>query len=249
MINTAICLLLLGWTLLPEPVRGWLFLPLWALAVALVFSGSIEAARLRRRAWLGQYLQAGSPWNHLLRGGVLMVSRHLLLALVLANLMLVKLLIMNPWLWLVLLLNLPLLDGLTAGVRARLQRHAKPEVVRPLARRIIVPVNVSLLLLVYLLLSLNLSQPNLVGQSWLGAMSGNLPASSASGTLPGMLMHFQQTLELTAQWALQNTMGGQGSGSFLGLLGWSLFFLTSGTFLWAWVRLLVGAEALRERNR
>jgi len=83
--------LLFAWRLMPEPYLEWLLLPLWVMSGWLIFASSLEAARLRRRAWLDQYLLVSSPWHTRWRGGWLMSLWHLVLAALLALFMLVRL--------------------------------------------------------------------------------------------------------------------------------------------------------------
>ncbi|WP_416137294.1 hypothetical protein ACM26W_12370 [Halomonas sp. HK25] len=86
-------LALLLWSLVDSAWASWLFPPAWILATQLIAAGSLEAARLRRRAWLGQYLRDGSPWHHRLRDGVVMLARHQLFGALLALVLVVTLLL------------------------------------------------------------------------------------------------------------------------------------------------------------
>ena len=239
---------LLLWTWLPEPWRSGLFLPLWGLVAWLIFTGCLESARLRRATWLGQYLLESSPWHRLLRGGVLMVGWNLLLAIGLGLLMLVKLSLLPAALWAVLLLAMPLLAWLTVFMHQRLQAHVKPSALAALGRRLLVPVATVALMLGYLLLALALSQPDMIGLPWDRAMAVNLDTEQRALMRFGVLERLYQLLDLTLMWALQNTLGDVETGGLLAILGWSLLLLTTATFLWAWVRVLVGSDALLNRR-
>ncbi|HDZ57433.1 MAG TPA: hypothetical protein ENI17_00805 [Pseudomonas xinjiangensis] len=243
-IHALILVTLFGWLLVPEPLQGWLFFPVWIGACWLIFTGSREAALLRRRTWLDQYLLANSPWHRLLRGGALMTAWHLLLAALLSLFMLVKLLVLSPWLWLVLLLNLPMLLVLTRALTARMRAHIKPASLPALVRRFVVPLNVALLTLVYLVVTLNLPQPDMQGQTWNEAVAVHLDAASSQLALLAFFERSYLLVDLTLQWALQNTMGDTDRNGGLALVGWSLLMLTGSAFIWAYVRVLVGADAL-----
>ncbi|PCD01273.1 hypothetical protein [Halopseudomonas pelagia] len=238
---------LFGWRHLPEPYLGWLLLPVWAVAGYLIFASSIEAARLRRSAWLNQYLLADSLWHVRLRGGWLLNSWHLLLSAVLALFMLVKLLWLSPWLWLMLLVGLPLLWWLDSKLRSRLQSHVKPPLLNAVSRRLLVPLGAALFLCGYLLMSLSLSQPNMQGMDWIDALGRHMQDSQSSLPLLALSERAHQILELSVQWALQNTLGDADNSGILGVLAWSLLLISGSAFIWAWMRMLTGIAALRSK--
>lgn len=238
---------LFGWRHLPEPYLGWVLLPVWAVAGYLIFASSIEAARLRRSAWLNQYLLADSLWHVRLRGGWLLSGWHLLLSALLALFMLVKLLWLSPWLWLMLLLSLPLLWWLDSKLRRRLQSHVKPPLLNAVSRRLLVPLGAALLLCGYLLVSLSLSQPNMQGIGWIDALGRHMQLSQSSLPLLALSERGHQVLELSVQWALQNTLGDADNSGILGVLAWSLLLISGSAFIWAWMRMLTGIATLRSK--
>ncbi|WP_373186878.1 hypothetical protein [Halopseudomonas sp.] len=239
---------LLVWTLLAEPAQGWLFLLVWAASSWLILAGSLESARLRRRVWLDQYLLADSRWHQLLRGGVLMTSWHLLIAALLALFMLARLLNASIWLWLILLAQIPLIWLLGRWMDVRLGAHVKPEVRPAVTRRLLVPLTMLPLLLCYLLLSLNLSQPHMGGIGWGEAVDRYLPDAQSAMALLALVERLYLLLDLTLQWALQNTLGSMDDSGALALLAWSLLLIGGAAFAWAWVRMLVGVGALFPRQ-
>lgn len=238
---------LFGWRHLPEPYLGWVLLPVWAVAGYLIFASSIEAARLRRSAWLNQYLLADSLWHVRLRGGWLLSGWHLLMSALLALFMLVKLLWLSPWLWLMLLLSLPLLWWLDIKLRRRLQSHVKPPLLDAVSRRLLVPLGATLLLCGYLLASLSLSQPNMQGMGWIDALGRHMQDSRSSLPLLALSERGHQVLELSVQWALQNTLGDAENSGILGVLAWSLLLISGSAFIWAWMRMLTGIATLRSK--
>ena len=236
--------LLFAWRLMPEPYLEWLLLPLWVMSGWLIFASSLEAARLRRRAWLDQYLLVSSPWHTRWRGGWLMSLWHLVLAALLALFMLVKLLWLSPWLWVVLAVHLPLLWILGKLLRRRLQGHVKAPLLGPLMRRLLVPLGGLVLLIGYLLATLYISQPNMQGMSWTDAVVAYLPGSRSSLTLLATAERAHHLLELTVQWAMQNALGDVDNSGLLGLFAWSLLVVSGAAFIWAWLRLLTGIDSL-----
>lgn len=235
---------LLGWSLVADPVQGWLFLPLWAAISWLILTGSLESARLRRRVWLDQYLLADSGWHRLLRGGVLMTAWHLLIASMLALFMLARLLHASGWLWLILLAQVPVLWLLGNWLDLRLRAHLKPHVRAAIIRRLSVPLAMLPLLVCYLLVSLYTSQPDMTGTGWGAAVGLHLPEAQSSMALLAVFERVYLLLDLTLQWALQNTLGNIDDSGLLALLAWSLLLLGGAAFAWAWVRMLVGVSAL-----
>lgn len=247
--NLAIFLLLLGWSLLPGVLRGWTMLPLWIACTALVFTGSLEAARLRRRVWLDQYLLAASPWHRVLRGGSLMVAWHLFIGALLSLFMLIKLQSLAVALWVVLALGLPLIAWLLRSLGGRLQKHVLPQARPVLVRRFTVPVAVCVLTALYLVVTLSLGQPDVRGLNWDSAVTQHLQQSSSQFAPLRFLERLYMLLELTLQWALQNALGGTERNGGLAVVGWSLLLLSGSAFIWAYVRLMVGADALFSQRR
>ncbi|MFY0992873.1 hypothetical protein [Halomonas sp. C05BenzN] len=240
--------ILLAWSLLAERLAGLLFLPAWVLVTQLIAAGSLEAARLRRRAWLGQYLRDGSPWHRRLRGGVLMVARHQLLAAFLALLLLVKLRLLIWVGWPLLLLAVAGLVMLRNALRRRLARHVIGEHLAAVTRRLVVMPAAGLLALALVVAALWLPQPYLVGLGWEEALMGHLQGRDAASLL-GVFQRLGSAVELTQYWAMQNAVAALPLGAPLALLGWLLLLLTQSAFAWAYVRLLVGADAMRREGR
>ncbi|WP_235014249.1 hypothetical protein [Billgrantia desiderata] len=233
------------WALLGPGVAATLLLPAWVIAAQLIFVGSFEAARLRRRAWLGQYLDSASPWHRWVRGGLLMALWHQGLAILLALLLLVKLRLLPPVYWPVLLLSLVTLVLVQQLLRRQLQRHVIDEYVAALVRRLLVWPAGTLLALLLVLTALWLPQPYLVGLGWEEAVIRHT-STTAGGGLLGAFERFGQALELTQYWAMQNALERHGLGQGLAVFGWFLLLLSQSAFAWAVVRLTVGADALRD---
>src|SRR5690625_3594737 len=115
------------------------------VVVVLITAGLFEKARMRRRAWLGQYLHRGSPWRRWLRGGWLMRFRAALVALGLATVLLTQSLDLNVWYWALLLVNAWWLHLAQNSTQKRLQRQVQAQFLAPLTRLVVVPLNVVVL--------------------------------------------------------------------------------------------------------
>ncbi len=241
-------LVLLLWSLLGDRLAGLLFLPAWVLVTQLIAAGSLEAARLRRRAWLDQYLRDDSPWHRWLRGGALMVARHQLLGACLALLLLVQLRLLAWGDWPLLLFAVVGLVVLRNGLRRRLARHVIGEHLPAVTRRLVVVPAAGLLTLALVVAALWLPQPYLVGLGWEEALLRHLQGRDAASLL-GFFERLGSAVELTQYWAMQNAVESLRLGAPLALLGWLLLLLTQSAFAWAYVRLLIGADALRREGR
>lgn len=237
--------LLAIWTLLKPGLAAPMLLPFWIVSAQLIFAGSFEAARLRRRAWLGQYLLTASPWHRWLRGGVLMALGHQLTATVLSLLLLVKLRLVPSVYWLILCTAIVLLVVSQKAIRRRVRRHVVADFVSALSRRLVIWPAGLLLMLLLVLTALWLPQPYLVGLGWEESLIRHI-STAAGDSLLGMLERLGQALELTQYWAMQNALEWSGFGQGLALLGWLLLLLTHSAFAWAFIRVLIGADTLRD---
>jgi|GEM_PF-594369 hypothetical protein len=241
-------LVLLAWSLSSNDWAGVLFLPVWVLATQLIVAGSLEAARLRRRAWLGQYLRDNSPWRRWLQGGVLMVLRHQLVGALLALVLLVDLRLLPLSEWPLLLVAVPVLVLARNRLRRRLSRHVVAEHLPAVTRRLVTLPAAALLALALVLAALWLPQPWLIGLGWEEAIARHLPGGEGRALL-GFFERLAASAELTRQWAMQNAVERFHLATPVAMLGWLVLLLTQGAVAWAYVRLLVGAEALRREGR
>lgn len=238
---------LFAWSRASSAWAVLLFLPVWVLATQLIVAGSLESARLRRRAWLGQYLREDSPWHRWLRGGALMVVRHQVIGALLALVLLVQLRLLPLVGWPLLLAGAVVLVGVDRELRRRLARHVIAEHLAAVSRRLLVPPVAGLLALGLVAAALWLPQPYLVGLGWEEAMLRHLPGSDG-GSLLGFLERLAGVVQTSQYWAMQNAVAHLKLGAPFALLGWVLLLLAQGAVAWAYVRVLVGAEALRRRR-
>jgi hypothetical protein len=239
-----VVILLLLWSLAGSGLADLLLLPAWVIMAQLIFAGGLEAARLRRRAWLGQYLKAASPWQRWLRGGLVMIAWHQLLGILLALLLLVKLRLLSPVYWPLLLVGAVGLVLLRRVMRRHLARHVIAEYGPGVTRRLLAwPLGV-LLAVSLVMLALWLPQPYLVGLGWEEALLRHIPGDGHDSLL-GFFERLARALEVTQYWAMQNAAERGELNESLVLVGWLLLLLVQSAFAWAYVRLLLGAEALR----
>lgn len=242
-----VLLMLLLWSLAGRGLADALFLPVWVVATQLIVAGSLEAARLQRRAWLDQYLFDDSPWHRWLRGGLVMVLRHQLVGALLALVLLVKLRLLPLVAWPLLLAGAAGLVLARQWMRRRLARHVIGERLPAVTRRLLVPPVAGLLALVLVVAAFWLPQPWLVGLGWEEAIADHLPGGEGDSLL-AFFERLAASAELTQYWAMQNAVERLLLGPLMTLLGWLLLLLTQGAVAWAYVRLLVGVDALRRER-
>ncbi len=238
---------LLLWSLTGLAFAEALFVPVWVIATQLIVAGSLESARLRRRAWLGQYLREGSPWHRRLRGGVVMVARHQLMGAGLALVLLVELRLLPLPYWPLLLLGAVAMVVARHLLRRRLARHVIARHVAAVTRRLLMLPTAGLLMIALVMAAFWLPQPYLVGLSWEEALLGHLQGRE-NDSLLGFFVRLGSTAEITQVWVMQNAVQNLQVANPAALLGWVLLLLTQSAFAWAYVRLLVGADVLRREG-
>lgn len=240
----ALLLVLLAWWRLPSSIAGMLFPIVWMVAVQLVFAGAFEAARLRRRAWLGQYLKKISPWSRWLRGGVVMVMWHQLSSAILAAVLLVSLRLAGSLDMILLVVGAVACWQCGRWARSRLARHVIPEYLSAVTRRLLVAPVSALLALALIVASLVRPQPYLVGMELGRAVQEHVAPSGQS--LLAILERSASALELASFWTVQNALNDLGVVGWAAVLGWVGVFAIQGVMALAFVRLLVGAAAAHD---
>jgi hypothetical protein len=231
------------WSALPAPLQGWLLVPAWVFAVALIGWGSFEFVRLKRIAWLDRYVLESSVWHRRLRRLTLQYLLHLCLALVLSLMLLINLATVSTRTWVVLLLSTLLVVWFRRAALRWLQPHVRPRASGVLVRRMVVPVVSAALMVVFLLMSLFGGQPDVTNLSLFEAITRDFQHGGGGLDAMQFFVAIAQTADRTIVWALQNGVGGADSG-WTAVLAWTVWFILSGMFIWAWVRVLVGADAL-----
>lgn len=243
----ALLLVLPTWWQLSGSVASVLFPIVWIAVTQLSFVGAFEGARLRRRAWLGQYLKRSSPWGRWLRGGVVMVVWHQLVSAVLSVVLLVSIRLVG-WPEMILLV-------VSAGTwwifgrwtQMRLAVHVIPDYLSAVTRRLLIaPVSV-LLAAGLIMVSLIRPQPYLIDLELSIAVQHHVVSNSNS--LLGVFERSASVIELASFWAVQNALDGLDVAGWGVLLGWIGVFALQSALALAFVRFLVGAAAARDALR
>lgn len=231
------------WWALPGSIASALFIPAWIVVAQFIFAGLVEKAYLRRRAWLGQYLEVTSPWHQRLRAGMLVIAWNQLLGFILAPLLLVSLRRLTGMDWPILLLASGTFFLCHHWLNGRLKGHViadyQPAVTRQLS---VLPV-VGLLTLALALVPLWRDQPYLVNLSWETAIREHLLAMSGQ-TMLGASERIAASVELSGFWLMQNAINSLAVSSYVAVLGWGLLLLAQGTLAWPYIRLLAGVATV-----
>lgn len=235
------------WWQLPGSVAGSLFPFVWVVATQLIFIGAFEAARLRRRAWLGQYLKQSSPWSRWLRGGAVMVVWHQLMSAVLAVVLLVSIRLVG-WPEMVLLaVGAGALWLLGRWMKAHLARHVIHGYLSAVTRRLLIAPAFALLAAGLIVVSLIRPQPYLIDVELGMAVQHHVVSNSHS--LLGVFERSASVIELASFWAVQNALDGLGVAGWGALLGWIGVFALQSALALAFVLFLVGAAAAYDALR
>lgn len=243
-----VILLLVIWALVPLSVAQWLLVPVWVVCWQLMFTGAFEAARLRRRAWLGQYLKPESPWMHWLRGGILMFLLAQAGSALLALVLVVRLRLLNWSEGLSLLAGLVLFLVLLVALRRWTAGQVIADFVNPVCRRMLVYPTSVVLAVTLMLAAIWRPQAWYVGLSWNEAVARGVQAFHGDSLLAA-LQRSAQALEVTQLWGMQNVSESLVAGSLLLGLGWGLLLVWQAAFAWSFVRLLTGTDALSDVRR
>jgi hypothetical protein len=232
------------WSALPVPVQGWFLVPAWVFAVALIGWSSFEFVRLKRIAWLDRYVLESSVWHRRLRRLTLHYLLHLCFALFLSLILLINLATVSAPIWGVLLLSIVLVVWFRRTAVHWLQPHVRPRASAVLVRRLLVPIVSAALMVVFLLASLFGGQPDVTNMGLFEAMAFDFQHRSGGSNAMQLFASLAQAADRTIVWALQNGVGSGADSGWTAILAWTVWFLLSGMFIWAWVRVLVGADAL-----
>lgn len=247
-IRLGFLLTLLAWVNLPTGFVQASLLVVWAGVSWLVYLTRVEVAKTKRKVWLAQYLKGGSFWQQRLQLGVLGQVWQLFLALFLGLFLLLQLLVAEAWFWWLLLLSVFIL-ALVEKILVRLLTKAiQANLLMVLVRRTSVFLVAGLLVGLTLLVRLQVSQPWLIGLTWHEALVLQLTLAGEEGVLP-LLLRLSQTLDITWQWLLQNTLGNREASGWLAIFAWAGIFALQAAFCLAWVQLLNSVHFLKLPKR
>lgn len=243
-IRLSLLLILLAWVSLPSSGIQASLLIVWAGVSWLIYLARLEVARTKRQVWLAQYLKGESFWQQKLQLGWLGQAWQLLLALLLGLFLLLQLLIAEAWVWWLLTFSILLLAGVEKLLVGWFSSSAQAAYLMVLIRRVSVFLVAGLLVGLMLLVRLQVSQPWLIGLTWNEALVLQLKMQGEAGFLP-LLLRLSQTLDITWQWLLQNTLGNREDSGWLAIFAWGGIFALQAAFCLAWVQLLTAVHFLK----
>lgn len=245
-IRLSLLAILLAWVHLPISGVQASLIFVWAGVSWFIYLTRLEVAKTKRQVWLAQYLKGESFWQQRLQLGLLGKVWQLLLALFLGLFLLLQLLVAEAWLWWLLASSLVLLAFVEKLMLRLFSTSAQNTYLMILVRRSSVYLVTGLLVGLTLLVRLQVSQPWLIGLSWNQALISQLHLQGEAGILPSLL-RLSQTLDITWQWLLQNTLGNQTTSGWLAIFAWSVIFALQAAFCMAWVQLLTAVHFLKRR--
>ncbi|MGS2742579.1 hypothetical protein ACU6TU_03150 [Halomonas sp. LS-001] len=235
------------WWQLSGSVASLLFPMVWIAVTQLIFIGAFEAARLRRRAWLGQYLKKSSPLSRWLRGGVVMVMWHQLVSAVLSIVVLVSIRLVGWPEMTLLVVSAGALWILGRWAQIRLAVHVIPDYLSAVTRRLLIAPASVMLAAGLIVVSLIRQQLYLIDVELGIAIQHHVVSNSNS--LLGVFERSASVIELASFWAMQNALDGLGVAGWGVLLGWIGVFALQSALALAFVRFLVGAAATHNALR
>lgn len=218
---------LLGWALTADRLSCPLATLVLAAAAGLIARYGVEAALVRRRAFVGQYLVAGGRLYRLLTGRALVLSRQGAKGLVLGLLLLVGALGLEPVQWVLLLVDVALFAFLVAVLGQLLERQVRREYLGPLARSWATRLNAVLLWIAWLTLMFSTPQANYAGLRWeeVLALAAAQPAVACEAVaIPARLAAVSSALTL---WSAQHLFAGLHEATHV-LLAWGVFLAAFG---------------------
>lgn len=211
----------------------------WVVVAQLMFAGLVEKAFLRRKAWLGQYLEVTSPWHRRLRAGVLIVAWNQLLSLILAPVLLITLRRLDSVELLFLLLTSGAFAICYRWFTQRLKGHVIAEYLPAVTRQLTLLPTSGLLTVTLMMVAIWQPQPYLINIPWINGLRDYL-ADLPSHTMLGALERISAVFEYSGFWLMQNALHSLSVSSYVAILGWIAMLLLQGTLAWSYIRLLVG---------
>lgn len=232
------------WMHLPGNIARIALLPIWVATWLPLAFGNLEIAKVRRRAWAGQYLKEQSSWHRLLEGGALMLLWHLIMSAVVSLGLLTLLRTSTPYDAVILTLGSILFVFAHSRIHRAADSHIRTEYQSKVTRRLTIPVAALPLALSLAVANLFYPQPYLVGVAWSEVLQQQI-TSQAGDSILGSLERGASVSQTGALWAIQNSLELMGlANSTVKIFVWLLYFLTQGALAWAFIRLLAGQAAL-----
>ncbi|MBT00071.1 MAG: hypothetical protein CMI01_15530 [Oceanospirillaceae bacterium] len=235
-----------AWSVLPVSIANYIFYLLILVVASCIGRAGYEHAKLRREAWLGQYLKASSTLRKPLAVGVISWFYIFPLATFLSVILLLNLRSGGLAVWGAVLFGFLVFQWSTRSLARKVEEHVIEKSVAPIVRKVSTLPAAMIMITLSVMVSLSIPHPNVKGMSWLDVMGRGTAQIEGSGILPFLeLLHLG--VGLTEYWAIQNTIETLGTPVMLNVLGWTLFFISECAFVWAFCRLMVGVDSLRAR--
>ncbi len=237
-------MLLVAWSQMAWRLPCVVLLALALCVTVLIALGLQEARLMRRRAWLGQYLQQQGRLYRLLRGGWLMRLVTILTAVGLAVLLLGQSLLWSAWIWLLLFADIWLLYLLQRWFQGRLTSEVKPGYRLRVSRLFALWANVALLTVALATIQLLEPQFDYRGAPLEVVVHQAAQSAEWACTLFGVVERLLLLNRELTYWLMQNVFDDVRGGGALALLAWALVFVLSSAYSWAYTRVLLGISSL-----
>ena len=206
--------------------------------VGLISLGLLEAAFMRRRAFLNQYLKPEHTYYRLLRGGLLLLIWQMLKALSLSLWLLLALLLLEWQAILLLGVDTLLLALGYQWYQIHFQTFIHGPYILMISRQYLVRLNTVLLTTGLLLLEFFMPHPNYQALAWNEAIQYEVGQIQTQCHFLGLLVRLMVALNVLGWWLAQTWLP-QLDYPLLALGGWGLFLFSSLAFVWAYSRLLL----------
>lgn len=212
-----------------------------ALTLLLVMSGS-EYAYARRRAFLNEYLFPGSWLFHLLDGRLAILVRELLKSALLALVLLIGSLLLEPRQWSLLLADAVVLSLILPRFMAGFGDVVRDEYRYVLARRWAIWISSLLLWFESLLVMLFNPGTEYLGLRWQEVISYGTATPRLACPWLGETAHAVGLLDVLGIWAAQNASRQVQDPAQLVMigLGWCVALGLAFAFAWAYSQVIVG---------
>ena len=236
----AVAGLLFGWSLGGQGFSCGRVLALLIPVLGFVFMNMLEVAVMRRRAWVGMYLQPRTALAKFLCGKTLLLLWQLLKATLLAFMLLVESATWSGWLWWVLMADVVLLYGLSRRY-SLFSNQIKQKYRGVVGRQILVVANTLLLLVVLSLGQLFVARPDYGNLTWQQTAMYAARQVDQECEIVSPLIRIRAIQQAWTEKAVHRGLDSLDS-RWTQIMGWLLFFFWSGLSMWAWSRMLLGAS-------
>lgn len=232
------------WASIPVSLASVLFYPFLILLTAILARAGLESSRLRRDAWLRQYLKEDSSLRVRLAVGLLSWLIIFPTAAFLSLVLLLNLRAGDWSLWIALLVGVTVFLLCRTWLIREIEKHVVERFVAPVARKVSIIPTSAVMILLSVVISLLMTHPDVEGMVWTELIELGAAQIQGEGVLPFLERVFL-AVTLTEYWAMQNVIKSIGAPVLLNVFGWALFFLSQCAFVWAYCRMLVGIESLK----